>query len=246
MAGHFEDITGQRFGRLVAVEYAGYKEYGEKKQKFHKWKFRCDCGNDKVILLQSVRNGDTQSCGCVQKESRTNMRHYKDLSGIKVGRLSVIKYVGNREYGNNKVALWECMCDCGNTVTLPQIQLKTKSDGYSTRSCGCLLKEMKDISNPQSLFFEGTHRCFISSDKLTKANKSGIKGVYFDKSKNKWVAEIMFKRKKYYLGAYADIRDAAKARKQAEEMLFEPFLEWYKENFNKSEREIAQVQNAKI
>lgn len=52
------DITGQRFGRLVAVRYVGNK----------KWLFKCDCGKEKVIARKSVISGDSKSCGCLAKE----------------------------------------------------------------------------------------------------------------------------------------------------------------------------------
>ena len=57
-------------------------------------------------------------------------------------------------------------------------------------------------------------------------NTSGYNGVYFNKKNEKWVAQIGFKGKTFYLGSFDDIRDAIKARKRSEEM-YEDFLEWY-------------------
>lgn len=51
------DITGQRFGRLVAIKPV------EKKNGRWCWECHCDCGNTTVVLVSSLRNGDTQSCG---------------------------------------------------------------------------------------------------------------------------------------------------------------------------------------
>ena len=51
----FIDIKGQRFGKLVAVSYAGNK----------KWLCKCDCGNTKLIMGRHLRNGSTKSCGCI-------------------------------------------------------------------------------------------------------------------------------------------------------------------------------------
>lgn len=51
-------------------------------------------------------------------------------------------------------------------------------------------------------------------------NKSGHKGVYFDKKRNKWVAEIKVNYKKISLGRFNLLDDAIKVRKQAEKKYF--------------------------
>lgn len=55
------DITGQRFGRLTAIKRDGTK-YGQSA-----WICKCDCGNEKTIALQHLKNG-TKSCGCLTRE----------------------------------------------------------------------------------------------------------------------------------------------------------------------------------
>ena len=49
-----------------------------------------------------------------------------------------------------------------------------------------------------------------------KNNTSGIKGIYWDKSRNKWHVEIMANYKKMHLGRYDDLEHAIKVRKNAE------------------------------
>ena len=46
-----------------------------------------------------------------------------------------------------------------------------------------------------------------------------IKGVTYDKSRNKWVARISINGKRIYLGRFDTIAEAEKARKEAEENL---------------------------
>ena len=72
-----KDITGQRFGRLVAVR-KHHSEYDKTKncsQNF--WLFRCDCGKEKVINKQSVIRGLTTSCGCyaIEERNKANSTH---------------------------------------------------------------------------------------------------------------------------------------------------------------------------
>jgi hypothetical protein len=52
------DITGQRYGRLVALVRAASRKRGQTM-----WMFRCDCGVEKEIRLGNVRSGRTKSCG---------------------------------------------------------------------------------------------------------------------------------------------------------------------------------------
>ena len=53
------DLTGQRFGKLVVVEYAGRNERRESL-----WRCVCDCGNESIVRGDVLRRGTTESCGC--------------------------------------------------------------------------------------------------------------------------------------------------------------------------------------
>lgn len=72
---------------------------------------------------------------------------------------------------------------------------------------------------------------YIQYKKIFKNNTSGVRGVVRNKNSQKWVAQIVFKGKNYYLGTYEKIEDAANARKEAEENFFENFLEWFAEKY---------------
>lgn len=52
------DITGQRFGRLVALGPITHSPYGTV------WSCQCDCGKTTTTLGTNLRNGNKQSCGC--------------------------------------------------------------------------------------------------------------------------------------------------------------------------------------
>ena len=53
------DITGKRFGKLVAISKAPSKN-----GKTY-WLCQCDCGNQKEIQTNHLTSGATQSCGCL-------------------------------------------------------------------------------------------------------------------------------------------------------------------------------------
>ena len=61
------DLTGQRFGRLVVLERAE-DNITKSGKKVKCWKCLCDCGNKKIVRQGGLRNGHTQSCGCLHKE----------------------------------------------------------------------------------------------------------------------------------------------------------------------------------
>jgi len=63
------------------------------------------------------------------------------------------------------------------------------------------------------------------NSKKPKNNKSGYRGVHWDKTRNKWVAMIKYKCKKMNLGAYTDIEHAAAAYKKAALELYGEFAE---------------------
>lgn len=60
------DITGKRYGKLVALEYAGYLRTGPHPKR--SFRFQCDCGAVVVKTLMDVRQADTISCGCHKRE----------------------------------------------------------------------------------------------------------------------------------------------------------------------------------
>lgn len=62
---------------------------------------------------------------------RPTSKRFKDMTGQKVGRLTVVKYLGRR--GPN--ALWRCVCECGKELRKWAPSLKTGRD-CSCRKCG--------------------------------------------------------------------------------------------------------------
>jgi hypothetical protein len=59
------DMTGQRHGRLVALSCRTVQRDSYQQVQ---WLCRCDCGTEKWIPGSSLRQGHTQSCGCLQQE----------------------------------------------------------------------------------------------------------------------------------------------------------------------------------
>jgi hypothetical protein len=111
------EFFGQTFGFLKVIG-------GATEEQPQKVRCRCVCGNEKDILIKSLKYGQTKSCGCLRGRNRLI-----DLSGRKFGKLSVTERAPNR----NKLPMWHCKCDCGDQTTVQGSNLRS---GHTT-SCGC-------------------------------------------------------------------------------------------------------------
>jgi len=109
MAKH-ENLTGQRFGKLTAVEYVGNS----------KWRCVCDCGVECVKKTYYLKKGVSKDCGCGNPNYE-----YQDLTGQCFGKLTATKYIGH--------STWRCLCLCGATVDVKAYRLTSGK----TVSCGC-------------------------------------------------------------------------------------------------------------
>lgn len=77
-----KDLTGLRFGRLVAKEEVGKNKHGRPI-----WKCKCDCG--KIIFADSNRlqSLNTKSCGCLKLETISNLNKSHGESKTKLYRV---------------------------------------------------------------------------------------------------------------------------------------------------------------
>jgi hypothetical protein len=82
------DIVGNRYGRLVVVSYS----HADPKNFKAMWLCKCDCGNSKIIMGGSLKQGHTKSCGCFLKE--------------KISQVNTIH--GDSQPGSNHYAEYKC------------------------------------------------------------------------------------------------------------------------------------------
>ena len=109
------DLTGQRFGRLTALNYVGNG----------KWECKCDCGNIiqvfKGTLLRD--NGTIKSCGCV----------YIDELRKEIGkRKDCLEIIDVKQYGRKGRVVVKC--DCGTVKEM----ILSRFNNPSVHSCGCV------------------------------------------------------------------------------------------------------------
>ena len=91
------DLAGQRFGNLVAINYVG------KKSNNILWHCKCDCGNETDVHYGNLISGHTKSCGCSrEKHGMKNTRLYRIWANMKA-RCYYKKCVDYKDYGQRGI-----------------------------------------------------------------------------------------------------------------------------------------------
>lgn len=154
------DITGRRFGSLVAKRYYGGT----------KWLCQCDCGETILVCSSPLRSGAQKTCG---KHSRGK---HKDITGIRFGMLVVVAKTDRRT--RKKEVLWECLCDCGQMILCRASKLRRGE----SKSCGCL-SEQRDLTGMEfgrlrvlGKGSDGRWLCRCSCGKLHKSTSKNLLG----------------------------------------------------------------------
>lgn len=215
--GNFDviDLSGQRFGKLTAMEKAP-----PQKDRRTRWICQCDCGRIYTTTSQALRKGLAKSCGCGRK---------KELAGQRFGHLTALersdKFIQRSD--GTKRYLWKCICDCGAIVyRLPEKLRSNINSGCDE----CLEKEHVAAMLAKAGFVDGTQLSKISRTEPNASNTSGVRGVCWNSRTQKWRAALRFQGQNHFLGEYDDIADAIKARHRAEDEYFLPVLEAHKAN----------------
>ena len=143
-----------------------------------------------------------------------------DITGRRFGRLVPLYPTEKRDKKGSVV--WHCRCDCGREADVPYNSMM-----YANQiSCGCRRREHDKELSKLLTHVAGTSIDAIRSKKVPKDNTTGYKGVYL--IRGKYVAKIVFRKRQYFLGAYDSVEEAAAARKQGEEVLFDGFAAHYR------------------
>ena len=217
---------GDKYDRLTIIEDLGTRPIGHQGARTRYFLCECECGN-KVEVRAGDIGGKTKSCGCL----------HRDTNGVLIppgtlfDRLTVLELgdLADRKPPNYSL-LYRCKCSCGNIVTVRGDLLRSGN----TTSCGCKNRE-RGSENLQSgyakMYVEGTNIASISSDKPNRRNTTGVRGV--TERNGKWIAAITFKKRRYSLGTYDALEDAAHVRKQAACNIYGAFLESYRSRSSK-------------
>lgn len=77
----FKNISGQRFGKLVAICPCPTPKDGREPGRGY-WYCRCDCGNYKIAKTNSLTGGHVSSCGCSNSHGESIIAGIFQKNGI--------------------------------------------------------------------------------------------------------------------------------------------------------------------
>lgn len=136
--GKIKDLTGQKFGELTVLKFAYTKGHSY-------WECLCSCGNKIIVPSNSLKTGNTKSCGCLNHKSS-----HKSLIGQKFNKLTVLelhhkeKLISKNGKQNGYEYFYLCECECGKKIIVNSHNLTRNR----VKSCGCMKKlaNIKDIT----------------------------------------------------------------------------------------------------
>ena len=92
------DLTGKRYNRWTVLRRSGSTKNGHAV-----WLCRCDCGQEREVLANNLRRGESVSCGCFKVEERAKIhgsRHPKWKGGRRIENGYVV--LSNADYPGAK------------------------------------------------------------------------------------------------------------------------------------------------
>lgn len=148
-------------------------------------------------------------------------QHNKDITGRRFGRLVALHPTDRRS--KKQSVIWQCRCDCGSTVLVPQNGLVY---GHY-RSCGCLQAEQHSRISQQLHRVDGTCLEWLEKRKHRSDCTTGFRGVTLLKN-GRYRVSIGFKGRRYHVGVYPTYEEAVAARLNVEHEIHDGFAAAYR------------------
>lgn len=218
-----EDLSNQIFGYLKVIEKAENKISGNRTKTC--WRCKClNCGKETTVLAYALKNGHTQSCGCLQKEKVSKHNTYTFLKDYVIGHteenndfyfdLKDYEVIKNYYWTINSLGYVHAKIK-GTQVLFHRFILNPPEDKIVDH----INHNRNDNRRKNLRIVNQKENC--ENRQIAKNNTSGVTGVFWSKHHNKWKAHIGSKGKRISLGYFVKFEDAVKARKEAEAKYFE-------------------------
>ena len=197
---------GDRHGRLEVLSDP-FKE-----GKCQKVRVRCNCGKEKVVIVDKLQRGHTQSCGCLNRErtSQANTTHGMSKSCLyrvwraMVGRCTNPSDKTYHQYGGRRITV------CDEWRSFEAFQLWAESAGYADH----LTLDRRDNNGgycPKNCRFV-TQGVQVENRRKQSNNTSGYIGVSVAKDSGLYRAGASRNNRTIHLGYFSDPIEAAKVR----------------------------------
>jgi len=173
--------------------------------------YKCSCGAEFECVIQSVKYGYTQSCGCYNKlktkertvtHSLSYHRLYPTWDAM-IRRCFNIKNHKYESYGGRGITVCDRWKDINNFI----------EDMYPSFKEGLTLDRRDNDGNYEPSNCRWSTKTIQSQNikRIRKNNSSGYKGVFFNTQKDKYQAKIQIQRVQKHLGFFDNPRTAALA-----------------------------------
>jgi len=175
-------------------------------RKYHYGLFKCPyCGKEFKTNLNSIKCGDTRSCGCLsggKKHGLRQHRFYSTWCGMKQ-RCYNKKSKSYSNYGGRGIGVCDEWLDAENFIKWAE---ETHIEGYTLDR----IDNDKGYSPENCRWADATTQ--NTNQRKSKRNTSGFVGVYWQEHKKSWRVRLSINKKRISLGSYKSIEDAVKAR----------------------------------
>lgn len=147
--------NGDVFGYLTVNE----KDENRKSNRHRYWLCECVCGNVKSVREDSLKRGETVSCGCIKQsklfsDKMKECNPIQDLTGQTFGEIYVL---GISENKKSKKIYWKGLCSCGSIKDYWSANLKNGN----TTTCGASIHRQEQIEkHKQELLIDLTDKKF--------------------------------------------------------------------------------------
>jgi hypothetical protein len=165
---------GDRFGKLVYVSEAQYRVGNDNRRVTA----RCDCGTVGEYFLLSLKNGETKSCGCIQKNGEQVYKTHGHTRGKKfspeyhswasmITRCENPKSWKYSNYGGRGITVCErwhtfdnFLADMGPRPAGMTLEREKVNEGYSPENCiwATRLRQSNNTRRNTILEYEGRKR----------------------------------------------------------------------------------------
>lgn len=233
----YENLTGQKFGRLTVIKYA----YSKKGARY--WLCECSCGNkEKYVTTGHLKNGRINSCGCMKEKDFEKFHYnfkgnqYKEYENYFIGTDSK----GNKFY-ISKEDYEECSKHCWSAANgrkskkgayFSSRMSRKSSEGNKMKMLHNFVWELHNSKIPDGYIvdhiiqipWDCRYENLRLADKSLNAinvdlranNSSGVTGVCFANREQNWRVYINYKKKRIELGRRENKEEAIKLRLLAE------------------------------
>lgn len=140
------EMIGKKFGRLTPIEVIGVK-------RIHLiYRCVCECGNEVEALGNSLRTGNTKSCGCIRRPNLIGLEneHGVIISKVKNQMWEVLcKHCSKVHIQNQREIRRNAHSMSCETYQPPNKQFEDRRDGIIRRQYGITLDEYNQMLENQ-------------------------------------------------------------------------------------------------